>query len=72
MPKMTKAQSFQPGTFNAREFVPSQTNFTPQIQVKVPESMPEVKMNFKASARRANFGHQQTFDSPPVDDLKRR
>jgi len=34
--------------------------------------MPEFKMNFKASSRRANFGSQQTFDSPPVDDCKRQ
>jgi hypothetical protein len=29
-----------------------------KIQVPVPESMPEFKMPFKASSRRANFGQQ--------------
>lgn len=47
-------------------------SFAPKIQVPVPDSMPEFKMNFKASQRRSNFGSQQTFDSPPVDDLKRQ
>lgn len=58
LPRLSKAQSFQPTTFtksngiNASTFVPS---FAPSIQAQVPQSMPEFKMNFKATARRANF-----------------
>jgi hypothetical protein len=36
--------------------------------------MPEMKMNFKNNgvSRRAAFAHKATFDSPPVDQFKRR
>lgn len=74
MPKLFKAQSFQQSqpAFNSQYSAHQAPTFTPTIQVPVPESMPEFKMPFKASSRRANFGQQQTFESPPVDDFKRQ
>ena len=72
-PQLSKANSFQqnlPASFN-NQYSAQAPVFTPKIQVPVPECMPEFQMPFKASSRRANFGQQQTFESPPVDDFKR-
>jgi len=70
-PQLSKAKSFHPGSAFNSQCLQAPT-FAPKIQVPVPDAMPEFKMNFKASSRRSNFGTQQTFDSPPVDDYKRQ
>lgn len=76
VPRLSKAQSFQPSTAfkgSSYGFHQQSHDFTPKIQVNVPQTMPEFKMNFdEGSMRRSNFVSQKTFNSPPVDDFKRR
>lgn len=76
VPRLSKAQSFQPSTAfksSSYGFHQQSPSFTPKIQVNVPQAMPEFNMNFDAGCmRRSNYVSQKTFDSPPVEDFKRR